>query len=182
MDQGEIQPCCLVTTMAYDIGIPSQVITTLGSITLALLLYRFVSFAWLYYLRPLSLDKFLRGSETYALITGASDGIGRAVAQELYERGFNLILHGRNEAKLKTVIDQIRTTSKGPNRDIKYFIAAANSTGVDFKEIAGRFEGLQITLFINNVGGGGPRAGRYVYTQLLSNTIHLSSHSVLQDR
>jgi NAD(P)-dependent dehydrogenase (short-subunit alcohol dehydrogenase family) len=38
-------------------------------------------------------------SETYALITGASSGIGRAVAKRLAAKS-NIVLHGRDEARL----------------------------------------------------------------------------------
>ncbi|CAL1715796.1 unnamed protein product [Somion occarium] len=130
-----------------------QIFTFLGILTTAYFLRRLVSFIWLYYLRPSSVNKFIYGKEPYALITGASDGIGRATALELYEKGFNLILHGRNEAKLTKVISEIKATAKGPSRDIKYFIASADSPEVDFQKIADEFRQLKVTLLINNVGG-----------------------------
>ena len=41
------------------------------------------------------------------LITGASDGIGRALAVEVARLGAQVILHGRNIGKLETVHDEI---------------------------------------------------------------------------
>ena len=35
-----------------------------------------------------------------ALVTGASSGIGRDIAIDLYKKGFSLILVGRNKEKL----------------------------------------------------------------------------------
>jgi NAD(P)-dependent dehydrogenase (short-subunit alcohol dehydrogenase family) len=42
------------------------------------------------------------------LITGASDGIGRALAMESARLGAQVILHGRNTAKLEKVYDEIQ--------------------------------------------------------------------------
>lgn len=43
----------------------------------------------------------------YALITGASRGIGKAIAEELARRGFNLVLVARSGDLLKQVTDEI---------------------------------------------------------------------------
>lgn len=43
------------------------------------------------------------------LITGASDGIGRALAIEVARLGAQVILHGRNTAKLEKVYDEIHS-------------------------------------------------------------------------
>lgn len=39
----------------------------------------------------------------WAVVTGASSGLGKEIALRLAESGLNLILHGRNEAALQTV-------------------------------------------------------------------------------
>lgn len=43
------------------------------------------------------------------LITGTSDGIGRALAVHCAELGARVILHGRNVAKLEAVYDEIES-------------------------------------------------------------------------
>ena len=116
---------------------------------------------WFYFLRPTSgYKKYLTGPRPYALITGATDGIGKALAKELYGRGFSLIIHGRNEEKILSVIDELKGSSSGGS--VKYFVADANRPDVDFGGIAKRFEGLNITLFVNNVGGIRVRLEKYV--------------------
>ena len=45
--------------------------------------------------------------ERIILITGASDGIGRALAIECARLGAQVIIHGRNQAKLEKVHDEI---------------------------------------------------------------------------
>ena len=51
------------------------------------------------------------------LITGASDGIGRALAVEAARLGAQIILHGRNIGKLEAVHDEITAieNSAGPS-------------------------------------------------------------------
>ena len=41
------------------------------------------------------------------LITGATDGIGQLAARKLAEAGHQLLLHGRNAAKLSEIAEQI---------------------------------------------------------------------------
>ena len=44
----------------------------------------------------------------WAVVTGASSGLGRGIAARLADRGMSLVLTGRNEARLDEVADQIR--------------------------------------------------------------------------
>jgi NAD(P)-dependent dehydrogenase (short-subunit alcohol dehydrogenase family) len=46
------------------------------------------------------------------LVTGASDGIGKALAKRIAELGGRVILHGRNQAKLEAVYDEIMAMAK----------------------------------------------------------------------
>lgn len=47
---------------------------------------------------------------TYALITGASKGIGKAIATELARRQFNVLLVARSDDQLRQLADQLRQT------------------------------------------------------------------------
>ena len=119
-------------------------------------------FIWFYFLRPTDTYKdYLTDPHPYALITGATDGIGKALAKELYDKGFNLIIHGRNEGKILSVIDELKDSSPSGG-DVRPFVADANRSDIDFEGIAKGFEGLNITLFVNNVGGIRIRPEKYV--------------------
>ncbi len=50
--------------------------------------------------------------DRWAIVTGASSGLGRGIAIRLAERGMSLVLTGRNEARLKETADQIRAISR----------------------------------------------------------------------
>lgn len=55
------------------------------------------------------MNEFVEKYGPYAVVTGASSGIGREIARGLYARGLRLILSGRNEARLR----ELQTELKG---------------------------------------------------------------------
>ncbi|XP_028154997.1 inactive hydroxysteroid dehydrogenase-like protein 1 [Diabrotica virgifera virgifera] len=85
----------------------------------------------------------------WALITGSTDGIGKAYAFELAKRGINIVLVSRNEEKLKKTAEDI---------EAKYFvktkiIAADFSQGKKAVDIVKEKVGiLPINILVNNVG------------------------------
>ena len=117
----------------------------------------------IHYLYSSGLSKYLRqrdGASSWALITGASDGIGLALANELSTRGFNIVLHGRNEAKLVRVRDQL--ASQHPTRSYRTIVADASSFIVaDITRIAEAVADLPLTMVVNNVGGTAPLSSSF---------------------
>jgi short-subunit dehydrogenase len=47
-------------------------------------------------------------TRAWALVTGATSGIGRDITQELCIRGFNVIVHGRNASRLDELCELLR--------------------------------------------------------------------------
>ncbi|KAK2733942.1 hypothetical protein FQN57_001925 [Myotisia sp. PD_48] len=108
-------------------------------------------------LRPANVSKYLhKGKVSWAIITGATDGVGRALAFEFAKKGFNIIIHGRNSLKLSTVDKELQ--AKYPT--IKTLIfpcdASRNLSNSDpFIKNLKSLQDLHITVLVNNVGGMG---------------------------
>jgi NAD(P)-dependent dehydrogenase (short-subunit alcohol dehydrogenase family) len=92
------------------------------------------------------------------LITGASDGIGRALALHAAELGAQVILHGRNVAKLETVYDRIEAMDTAPRPSIAVLDFATADSGAyislgdSLQREFGRLDGL-----VHNAGILGDR-------------------------
>ncbi len=82
------------------------------------------------------------------LITGASDGIGRALALHAAELGAQVILHGRNVSKLETVYDEIEALDGAARPSIAAVdlatadSAAYQSLAENLEKELGRLDGL----------------------------------------
>lgn len=94
------------------------------------------------------MDLGLRGKT--ALITGASKGIGRAVAEVLAEEGCDVILASRNLADLEAAATEIRAKA-----NVQITVRAANlSKAEDQDALAREFSAADI--LINNAGSNPP--------------------------
>ncbi len=119
----------------------------------------------IHYLYPSGLPKFLRkhagGENSWALVTGATDGIGFALCTELSERGFNVVLHSRNESKLKRVREELQAAH--PDRHFRTVAVDASSfTAADIDRIVAQVADIPLTVLINNVGGTHPLSTNFM--------------------
>lgn len=98
-----------------------------------------------------SLSKFgPRGS--WALITGASDGIGKEFALSLAAKGYNLVLVSRTASKLDTLALDI-SAKYGPKISIKTLaMDFSQNLDSDYAKLKKLVDGLDISILINNVG------------------------------
>ena len=87
-------------------------------------------------------------SETWALVTGASGGIGLAYANELAQKGQAIILVARNETKLFAASEDL-TARYGVATKI---IAADLSTSQGINKVIDETKDLTVELLINNAG------------------------------
>jgi NAD(P)-dependent dehydrogenase (short-subunit alcohol dehydrogenase family) len=89
-------------------------------------------------------------SPTY-LVTGATDGIGKATALALAERGARVILHGRNPGKLEATLEQLRaaTGNESLHSVLADFASLAQVAALS-QRVRRDFPGLNV--LINNAG------------------------------
>ena len=125
----------------------NQLIWSIGILTLTVLFLQLFKFI-IPYLRSSQLLKY-KTEDAYALITGATDGIGKAIALELANNGFNVIIHGRNVEKLKSVENEI-ITKNTTCKVIHLIHDGSKSSKMDISPISH----LPITILVNNVGVG----------------------------
>jgi NAD(P)-dependent dehydrogenase (short-subunit alcohol dehydrogenase family) len=86
------------------------------------------------------------------LITGATDGLGRGVAEALADQGHTLLLHGRSQERLDAVAGTLDTTVRTYLADLASLKAVRGLT----EELLGAED--RIDVVIANAGiGGGPR-------------------------
>uniref|UniRef100_A0A0E0BIJ9 Very-long-chain 3-oxoacyl-CoA reductase n=1 Tax=Oryza glumipatula TaxID=40148 RepID=A0A0E0BIJ9_9ORYZ len=105
----------------------------------------------------------------WAVVTGATDGIGRAVALELARRGLHLVLVGRNPGKLSGVCKEVRAAAPACKvRTVVFDLAAPGDDDVGGGEmsrgvarVAAAVEGLDVGLLVNNAGATYPCAAYF---------------------
>ena len=118
----------------------------LGLITMAYVFLKLAQWLKLWLSSPLDVRQLGR----WALVTGSTDGIGKAFAFAMASKGLNVVLVSRNSQKLKRVANEIQQ---------KHLVQTKVIT-VDFRESAEDYvqsvqrdiEGLDIGVLVNNVG------------------------------
>lgn len=88
-----------------------------------------------------------------ALITGASGGIGEAVARQLAARGSHLILVARSEDRLQALARELAAQYGVQAHVIALDLTRADAGEELEREVTAR--GLQVDILVNNAGFGG---------------------------
>ena len=87
----------------------------------------------------------------YAVITGASSGIGEQFAKRLAKEGYDLILVARRRERLTALSDKLKATHK----ELKCDIFTADLMQLDeCQRLSDYLEEKDIEIFINNAGYG----------------------------
>jgi NAD(P)-dependent dehydrogenase (short-subunit alcohol dehydrogenase family) len=96
-----------------------------------------------------------------ALITGATDGVGRLVARQLAAKGFRMLVHGRSRERGESLVREIEAAGGKAT-----FLQADLASLTEVRKLAAavKAETSKLELLINNAGIGstGDRPGRQV--------------------
>lgn len=88
---------------------------------------------------------------SWAVVTGASDGLGKEFSLQLARAGFNILLVSRTASKLTVLADEI--ASKNPGVQTKTLsMDFAQNLDADYAKLKEVVESLDVAVLINNVG------------------------------
>lgn len=116
----------------------------------------------------------------YAMITGASRGIGQAISNELWNNGYSLILVARSISDLKTVKNELP-----PRPHQKIYIFGIDITGEEeldllFKQLSK--QNISINVLVNNAGTFTSGTTELTTSQLrhIINTNLIAAHNLVR--
>jgi NAD(P)-dependent dehydrogenase (short-subunit alcohol dehydrogenase family) len=96
--------------------------------------------------------------EQTILVTGATDGLGRALARELAARGALVLLHGRSTQRLEATRREIAEATGGDRlRTYQADLASLEQVRRLGREVDGQQERLDVLVNNAGIGGDGPR-------------------------
>ena len=111
----------------------------------------------------------------WALVTGASSGIGKEFAQQIAASGINIVLVARREDLLKEVGVEF-----SKRYGVEHRVVVLDVSREDFiRQLASATDDLDIGLVVSNAGTGNPGEFLKLDRQLLEDTLRLNTMSHL---
>ncbi|KAL8789564.1 MAG: hypothetical protein Q9195_006791 [Heterodermia aff. obscurata] len=153
-----LPPSLLPPTSTFATLIPA--LALLGTLSTFTLLWRLGTFTHTHYLRSSTFRRYLHsasGAPAWALVTGASDGVGHGFVEALAAAGFNVVLHGRDARKLHSVVTTLRAGFPSREFDVLVLdggLASAWDNDGD-GVVEARLRGRELRVLVNNLGGHG---------------------------
>ncbi|XP_028277618.1 hydroxysteroid (20-beta) dehydrogenase 2 isoform X2 [Parambassis ranga] len=130
----------------------TDALTIIGGLTVALYLLRLAWRCWCGFRQYVLSEHWQVDLRTYgqwAVVTGATSGIGKAYASELARRGLDVVLVSRSEEKLRMLAKEIKEEYGRKTRIIRVDFTGSYSI---YPAIAEELRGLEIGILVNNVG------------------------------
>ncbi|CAM0870362.1 unnamed protein product [Alopecurus aequalis] len=129
----------------------------LGAVYVLAVSFRLLAHLALLLRRPVDLR---RRYGAWAVVTGPTSGIGRSVALELARRGLNLVLVGRDPAKLRDISETISAAHGVDTRTVVLDLALVATPEGDagLRRLREAVQGLDVGVLVNNAGVAKPCA------------------------
>jgi NAD(P)-dependent dehydrogenase (short-subunit alcohol dehydrogenase family) len=117
-------------------------------------------------------------AEATILVTGATDGLGRRVAQELAAKGATVLLHGRSPERLEATLEELR--SQTGSEKVNSYLADLFSLAA-VRHLAERIfsEHDRLDVLVNNAGLISPERGESEEGYELTFAVNYLSHFLL---
>jgi len=125
----------------------NTIVSILGFIFLAKITYGIVLGFYRYFIRS---GANLKKYGSWAIITGCTDGIGAAIANEFAKKGINLILISRTPEKLHQQAKDLETKFKINTETVA--IDFTKATAASFEPVQALVNRLEVGILVNNVG------------------------------
>ncbi|KAF8893897.1 3-ketoacyl-CoA reductase [Infundibulicybe gibba] len=130
----------------------ASVLLALGTFSVARVVYQTcVVLLQTFVLPGESLKRYGAKKGAWAVVTGASDGIGKEFSFQLAKAGFNIFLVARNPQLLTATASDIENKYPGAQTQT-HSIDFSKNDEVAYNKLTKAFEGLDIGVLVNNVG------------------------------
>lgn len=123
-----------------------------------------------------STDHFKRYGQ-WAVISGSTDGIGKAMAMELARRGLSIVVIGRNEEKLANTKSALQAEPNvGEVMTVKIDLSDASPQNYERVRLELDPDNRDIGILINNAGFASPKLDRYAGFDMdeIRNTVNVN--------
>ncbi|MDG0866565.1 SDR family NAD(P)-dependent oxidoreductase [Candidatus Lucifugimonas marina] len=112
-----------------------------------------------------------------AVVTGGSEGIGKAAATILAEEGVNVVILARTQSKLDAAVAEISQTAVGSIQAISCDVSDAGSVESAFDAILS--EHGKVDILVNNAGQGNANTFDSLTTQIVDDDYALKVHGAM---
>ena len=106
-----------------------------------------------------------------AIVTGGSEGIGKAAAISLAQEGANVIVIARTQSKLTTALEEIRSTGVGEAESISCDVTDKEAVNAAFDQIYRKWG--RIDILVNNAGSGNANSFDDLTDEMLDGDLQL---------
>ncbi|KAI9244935.1 hypothetical protein BY458DRAFT_567270 [Sporodiniella umbellata] len=103
----------------------------------------------IYFVPGISLKKFGAGHGAWAVVTGATDGIGKEFALQLAKAQFNVFLISRTASKLDIVAEELAQYGV---KTKTFAMDFTKGDAEDFKKVGSIIDTIDVGVLVNNVG------------------------------